>query len=480
MRSLRSCGAGQQRGLDGRAGRVAGVHDAARAVAALAAQGELPVGVAVERHPQLVGQVQDVLGPLAHAALDHLAAGTGRRPPAACPRCAARGCRRGPARRPRRPGRTGCWPRWARAWSPPRPGRARPRAGRNTGPPGRSRGPGSRFPPPGRIYSTVDYRAPAPARAAAGQTRVLRSASGRDAAIHPSCRHGLAARWPCCGAAGSGAGARSGSACAPTAPRSSPTSAPDGKEWKRVKGAAGPERSSAPPVRESASRPEPGAAPARAGQHHLGARERGRHPRVHQPQPGRRALARPVPHGAGQGRLHPGTVRPGAGARSLGRPLLPLRRAHPRPAGLLRHPPGLRARGDQGRVGLRPPGRLQRGLPGADAADARDRAARWGSPTSGIPGRTSWAARATCRCWRSRFCRTPARQGAPGFMCSPEELVRVIAGYHAGPGAVDKYGGMPPYETTRAYVTSVLSALRGVPAPRGPRAATARRWPPQP
>jgi hypothetical protein len=55
-----------------------------------------------------------------------------------------------------------------------------------------------------------------------------------------------------------------------------------------------------------------------------------------------------------------------------------------------------------------------------------------------------------------RFCRTPARQGAPGFMCSPEELVRIIAGYHAGPGAVEKYGGMPPYETTRAYVTSVL------------------------
>ena len=41
-------------------------------------------------------------------------------------------------------------------------------------------------------------------------------------------------------------------------------------------------------------------------------------------------------------------------------------------------------------------------------------------------------------------------------MCSHEEMVKVIAGYHAGPGAVDKYGGMPPYETTRAYVTSVL------------------------
>ena len=36
-----------------------------------------------------------------------------------------------------------------------------------------------------------------------------------------------------------------------------------------------------------------------------------------------------------------------------------------------------------------------------------------------------------------RFCRTPARAGRRrGFMCAPEELVKVIAGYHAGPGAV--------------------------------------------
>jgi soluble lytic murein transglycosylase-like protein len=55
-----------------------------------------------------------------------------------------------------------------------------------------------------------------------------------------------------------------------------------------------------------------------------------------------------------------------------------------------------------------------------------------------------------------RFCRTPGR-GAAGFTCAAEELVKVIAGYHAGPGAVDKYGGMPPYETTRAYVQSVLT-----------------------
>jgi soluble lytic murein transglycosylase-like protein len=41
-------------------------------------------------------------------------------------------------------------------------------------------------------------------------------------------------------------------------------------------------------------------------------------------------------------------------------------------------------------------------------------------------------------------------------MCSFEEKIKVLAGYHAGPGAVDKYAGMPPYETTRSYVNAVL------------------------
>jgi hypothetical protein len=59
-----------------------------------------------------------------------------------------------------------------------------------------------------------------------------------------------------------------------------------------------------------------------------------------------------------------------------------------------------------------------------------------------------------------RYCRTPALGGAEGrtgsLVCSLEEKVKVLAGYHAGPGAVDKYAGMPPYETTRSYVTTVL------------------------
>ena len=36
------------------------------------------------------------------------------------------------------------------------------------------------------------------------------------------------------------------------------------------------------------------------------------------------------------------------------------------------------------------------------------------------------------------------------------DLVRTLAAYHAGSGAVKKYGGIPPYETTQRYVRIVL------------------------
>ena len=60
-----------------------------------------------------------------------------------------------------------------------------------------------------------------------------------------------------------------------------------------------------------------------------------------------------------------------------------------------------------------------------------------------------------------RFCKTPAQSseaegGERTLVCSNDEKIKIIAGYHAGPNAVEKYGGMPPYETTRAYVTAVM------------------------
>jgi soluble lytic murein transglycosylase-like protein len=52
-----------------------------------------------------------------------------------------------------------------------------------------------------------------------------------------------------------------------------------------------------------------------------------------------------------------------------------------------------------------------------------------------------------------RFCKQVT---SAGTVCTPDDKVKVVAAYNAGPGAVEKYGGLPPYETTRSYVAAVL------------------------